>query len=463
MISMDHLKQQKIALFGLGQSGLSAARALLAGGAEVRAWDDAAGRRDEAAASGVPLADPEDLDWSEIRLLVLSPGVPLSHPQPHPVVARARAAGCEVIGDVELFVRRGLPARVAAITGTNGKSTTTALCGFLLEACGQRVAVGGNIGTPVLDLPELDAGGTYVLEMSSYQIDLAPSRAADVAVLLNLSPDHLERHGGWPGYVAAKQRLFEQQRPGQTAIVGIDDSESAGLFERLNGLGDRTVVPISVQGAAAARHNGVSVEAAQLHEAGSTASADLGAARALKGIHNWQNAAAAFAAVRALGCPGPDAARSLLEFPGLAHRMEDLGVIGGVRFINDSKATNAEAAARALACFEHIHWIAGGRPKAGGFAALEPYIERLEGAYLIGEAAEELANWLDGRVPARRCADLASAVDSARSVARSVARSAASGATVLLSPACASFDQFANFEARGEAFRELVTAAEAAP
>jgi UDP-N-acetylmuramoylalanine--D-glutamate ligase len=450
MIGITQMAGQQVAVFGLGQSGLSAVRALAAGGADVRAWDDDDERRQTAAAAGVPLAEPGDLNWSEISALVLSPGVPLSHPEPHPVVKRARAAGTEVIGDVELFARRGLPARVAAITGTNGKSTTTALAGFVLEACGQRVAIGGNIGTPVLDLPELDADGTYVLEMSSYQIDLAPSLAADVAVLLNLSPDHLDRHGGWPGYVAAKLRLFDQQRPGQTAIVGIDDNASTDLFERLSGLGDRTVVPISAHGAAPALRHGVAVVAAQLNEAGSAATVDLGEARALKGIHNWQNAAAAFAVARALGCPGPDAARSLLEFPGLAHRMEDLGVIGGVRFINDSKATNAEAAARALACFEHIHWIAGGRPKAGGYDALEPYQERLEQAYLIGEAADELDDWLGGRVPSRRCGDLASAV--------AAARSASSGATVLLSPACASFDQFANFEVRGEAFRELVAA-----
>ncbi len=450
MIGITQMAGQQVAVFGLGQSGLSAVRALAAGGADVRAWDDDDERRQTAAAAGVPLAEPGDLNWSEISALVLSPGVPLSHPEPHPVVKRARAAGTEVIGDVELFARRGLPARVAAITGTNGKSTTTALAGFVLEACGQRVAIGGNIGTPVLDLPELDADGTYVLEMSSYQIDLAPSLAADVAVLLNLSPDHLDRHGGWPGYVAAKLRLFDQQRPGQTAIVGIDDNASTDLFERLSGLGDRTVVPISAHGAAPALRHGVAVVAAQLNEAGSAATVDLGEARALKGIHNWQNAAAAFAVARALGCPGPDAARSLLEFPGLAHRMEDLGVIGGVRFINDSKATNAEAAARALACFEHIHWIAGGRPKAGGYDALEPYLERLEQAYLIGEAADELDDWLGGRVPSRRCGDLASAV--------AAARSASSGATVLLSPACASFDQFANFEVRGETFRELVAA-----
>ncbi len=450
MIGITQMAGQQVAVFGLGQSGLSAVRALAAGGADVRAWDDDDERRQTAAAAGVPLAEPGDLNWSEISALVLSPGVPLSHPEPHPVVKRARAAGTEVIGDVELFARRGLPARVAAITGTNGKSTTTALAGFVLEACGQRVAIGGNIGTPVLDLPELDADGTYVLEMSSYQIDLAPSLAADVAVLLNLSPDHLDRHGGWPGYVAAKLRLFDQQRPGQTAIVGIDDNASTDLFERLSGLGDRTVVPISAHGAAPALRHGVAVVAAQLNEAGSAATVDLGEARALKGIHNWQNAAAAFAVARALGCPGPDAARSLLKFPGLAHRMEDLGVIGGVRFINDSKATNAEAAARALACFEHIHWIAGGRPKAGGYDALEPYLERLEQAYLIGEAADELDDWLGGRVPSRRCGDLASAV--------AAARSASSGATVLLSPACASFDQFANFEVRGEAFRELVAA-----
>ncbi|MDP7603749.1 MAG: UDP-N-acetylmuramoyl-L-alanine--D-glutamate ligase [Alphaproteobacteria bacterium] len=450
MIGITQMAGQQVAVFGLGQSGLSAVRALAAGGADVRAWDDDDERRQTAAAAGVPLAEPGDLNWSEISALVLSPGVPLSHPEPHPVVKRARAAGTEVIGDVELFARRGLPARVAAITGTNGKSTTTALAGFVLEACGQRVAIGGNIGTPVLDLPELDADGTYVLEMSSYQIDLAPSLAADVAVLLNLSPDHLDRHGGWPGYVAAKLRLFDQQRPGQTAIVGIDDNASTDLFERLSGLGDRTVVPISAHGAAPALRHGVAVVAAQLNEAGSAATVDLGEARALKGIHNWQNAAAAFAVARALGCPGPDAARSLLEFPGLAHRMEDLGVIGGVRFINDSKATNAEAAARALACFEHIHCLAGGRPKAGGYDALEPYLERLEQAYLIGEAADELDDWLGGRVPSRRCGDLASAV--------AAARSASSGATVLLSPACASFDQFANFEVRGEAFRELVAA-----
>ncbi len=450
MIGITHLAGQTVALFGLGQSGLSAARALAAGGAEVRAWDDNDERRQSAAAAGVPLVDPDELDWTQIPVLVLSPGVPLSHPEPHPVVKRARAGGAEIIGDMELFARAGLPARVTAITGTNGKSTTTALAGFVLEACGRPVAVGGNIGTPVLDLPELDAQGTYVLEMSSYQIDLAPSLAADVAVLLNLSPDHLDRHGGWPGYVAAKERLFDRQRPGQTAIVGIDDSESAGLFERLSGLGDRTVVPISATGAAPARQRGIAVEAGQLHEAGSAATADLGEARALKGIHNWQNAAAAFAVARALGCPGPDAARSLLEFPGLAHRMEDLGVIGGVRFINDSKATNAEAAARALACFEHIHWIAGGRAKAGGYDVLEPYLDRLDQVYLIGEAADELAQWLGGRVPSRHSGDLTSAV--------AQARRAAEGATVLLSPACASFDQFANFEVRGEAFRELVAA-----
>jgi len=453
MIEITTFSERNIAVFGLGRSGLAAALALAAGGAKVRAWDDSEERRADAAAAGVTLDDPYAADWSDIAALVLSPGVPLSHPEPHDVVKLAQAADCEVIGEVELFAREGLPNKVAAITGTNGKSTTTSLCGFLLEACGREVAVGGNLGTPVLDLPRLGDDGVYVIEMSSYQIDLSPSFRPDVGVLLNLSPDHLDRHGDMAGYVAVKRAMLERQSADQISIVGVDDAISESIYDTLVVQRGDNVTPISAGDEA--RPEGIWAGDGALHMAGvdnGEALVDLTAARGLIGQHNWQNAAAALATVVALDCPVEAAAAELLRFPGLAHRMEDVGVAAGVRFINDSKATNANATERALACFERIVWIVGGRAKAGGIEALRPYFDRIAHAFLIGEAADMFAQTLGDDVAHTMAGDLDTAVTAALEFARAEAETP----VVLLSPAAASFDQFVSFEARGDRFRDLV-------
>ncbi len=452
MIPVAAFNQRTVAVLGLARSGLSTARALRAGGADVVAWDDAAARREAARAAGITLADPAGLDWREIAALVPSPGVPLHAPTPHAAVLAARAAGCEVIGDMELFARAKLPARIAAVTGTNGKSTTTALLAYVLRACGRAAVEGGNIGTAVLDLPVLGDGGVYVLELSSYQLDLTKSFTADIAVMLNLSADHIDRHGSMAAYVAAKERLFLQQRPEQIAAIGVDDADSRAMFERVRTARPKSTVPFSANSPLA---GGVFVQDGVLHDA------RLGPARPvidlrrgrLIGGHNWQNAAAAYAAATALDCPPEAAARALLTFPGLAHRIEDVGVVQGVRFINDSKATNADAAARALACFDNVYWIAGGRPKEGGIGSLASYFPRIRHAFLIGEAAADFAATLADTVPHTRSQTLARATEAALTAAR---KDGIQNAVVLLSPACASFDQFKNFEERGDVFRDLV-------
>jgi UDP-N-acetylmuramoylalanine--D-glutamate ligase len=443
-----------VAVFGLGRSGLSAARALAAADAEVWAWDDSEDSRAKAADAGVPLVDLYGCDWSELTSLVLSPGVALDHPEPHAVVTLARAAGCEVIGDIELLVRCMRDARYIGITGTNGKSTTTALVGHILEFAGQEVAVGGNIGTPVLDLEPL-ANGTYVLEMSSYQIDLTVSLTCDVAALLNITPDHIDRHGDFDSYVAVKRRIFHRQTEPRVAVICVDDEPCRQIADALEDIGDQRVIPVAVGRAVA---GGVYVLDGTLHddtEGHGVAVIDLGEVAALPGEHNWQNAAAAFAVVRASHVPAPVAAACLRSFPGLAHRMERLAVIDGVAYVNDSKATNAASAARALACFEVIYWIAGGRAKQGGIAGLETWFPRIAHAFLIGEAAADFAAALGDATSHELCGDLDAAVAKAAAKARHEGRA---GAVVLLSPACASFDQFADFEARGEAFRALVAA-----
>ena len=458
MIKVTSFAHQTVAVFGLGRSGLAAAHALVAGGAHVQAWDDSEERRTSAHSAGIPVADPYTANWSTIAALVLSPGVPLTHPEPHAVVKLARAANCEVIGDVELFAREGLPNKVTAITGTNGKSTTTSLAGFLLEACGRDVAIGGNLGTPVLDLPTLDADGVYVIEMSSYQIDLAPSLKADVAVLLNLSPDHLDRHGDMAGYSAVKRGLLERQSPDQITVVGIDDPDCASIYETLKAQRGANVIPVSVGDDidARAKSNGIWVDDGVVRLSnvdGGEPLVDLTGARGLIGAHNWQNAAAALASVRALGCSVEQAAAALLRFPGLAHRMEDVGVAAGVRFINDSKATNADATERALVCFDEVIWIVGGRAKSGGIEGLRPYYGRIKHAFLIGEAATEFAGSLGEDVPHTVANDLDTAVTQALDLA---VNDRTDNAVVLLSPAAASFDQFRDFEERGDRFRNLV-------
>ncbi len=454
MIPVPSFNGARVGVLGLGKSGFAAARALAAGGAEVMAWDDDPAARARAAAAGVPIADLAGAA-DRIAALILSPGIPHTHPAPHPIVAKARAAGVDVLGDVELLARTQRAAGYVGITGTNGKSTTTALIGHILAEAGRKAAVGGNLGTPALALEALGAGGTYVLELSSYQLELTSSLAFDVAVLLNITPDHLDRHGGMDGYIAAKMRIFRGQSAPQAAIVGSDDATCRRAQGELERGAARTIVPISAQGRVA---GGVYVAGGRLVDETDGAARpvlEMAGLGRLPGIHNAQNIAAAYAAVRQLGVPASLAAAAIASFPGLAHRQELVATIDGVRYVNDSKATNADAAAKALACYEAVYWIAGGMAKAGGIASLRPYFPRIRHAYLIGAAAADFADTLGSAVHHSRCGELAAAVSAARAAAT---RERRTGAVVLLSPACASFDQFVNFEARGEAFRALVTA-----
>ncbi len=408
-------------VFGLARSGRATAAALTASGAEVLAWDD--GEAARSAFEG-PLADLNQVPLEGLAAIIVSPGVPHSAP----IFARAAAAGVPMLGDIELFAqaRAALPAhRVVGITGTNGKSTTTALIHHLLIAAGVPAALGGNIGLPIMAQQPLPAGGVYVLELSSYQLEITYGLACEVAVLLNITPDHLERHGSMAAYATAKARLFTMQQPGSTAVIGGAAAEAFGL----PGAG-----------------TSLRVERIEVVTAG-----DQSRWPALQGPHNLQNARAAVAAVRALGLQDTDIARGLATFPGLPHRMERVGTRGGVLWVNDSKATNPESTAPALAAFARTHWIAGGRAKGASLEALLPHLQAVCAAYLIGEAAPLFAPQLEPVLPVTRSGTLDRAVADA-------AAAAVPGDTVLLSPACASFDQFKDFEDRGDQFRALVKA-----
>jgi len=453
MIPVPGFEGRRIAVFGLGRSGLTAARALKAGGALPILWDDSVSSRMQAEAEGFAVEDLTVADWSGFAALVLSPGAPLTHPRPHWTVEKAKGSGIEVIGDIELFARAldALPAdqrpRVVAITGTNGKSTTTALIGWVLKQAGLTVHVGGNIGIGVLALPEPTPEAVYVIEVSSYQLDLTARFAPDVAILTNISPDHLDRHGGMEGYVAAKARIFAYAG---VQLVGTDEAWGRQVFDGLsNATPISTAEPASPTG-------GVHARAGRVQANGETV--DLTAASSLPGRHNAQNAAFAWATARALGIPHETAVAGLLTFPGLAHRMETVGQLGRVRFVNDSKATNADAARQALLSWDRSFWIAGGRAKAGGIDDLDDLFPRVVEAFLIGEAAGPFAAAL-GDTPHRLCGDMQTAVKAAYEAAAATGRDE----VVLLSPAAASFDQYPDFEARGEAFRAAVLALGATP
>ena len=446
-----------VALFGLGASGLDAARALLAGGARVAAWDDKDVSRTTAAEAGIPIVDLHDADWSTFDTFVLAPGVPLTHPAPHWTVGKAHAAGVSIIGDIELFCRERAAiapnARFVAITGTNGKSTTTALTAHLFAGFGHAVAIGGNIGTPILRLPPPSRKRVHVVECSSFQIDLAPSIAPTAGILMNLTPDHLDRHGTMANYAAIKGRLVAGA---ETAIVSIDDPDSAAIADHLRASG-HLVEAVSVAGHPVAQ--GITYDGTHLvrHRHGaSQVVADLADIASLRGAHNAQNAAAA---ILALGEDADDLATLqtvLASFPGLAHRMEQIARLGRVLFINDSKATNADAAEKALLSFARVHWIIGGRAKAGGIAPLEPLFGRVARAYLIGEAAPAFAATLRDKVPFIMSGTLDHATRQAYEAARADAARTGEDQVVLLSPACASFDQFTDYEKRGERFRDNV-------
>ena len=456
MIPVPGFEGRRVAVFGLGRSGITAARALKAGGATPILWDDGVSGRLQAQAEGFVVEDLTTADWSGFAALVLSPGAPLTHPKPHWTVDKARAAGVPVVGDIELFARaldalpEGRRPWVIAITGTNGKSTTTALIGWVLQQAGLTVHVGGNIGIGVLALPEPTPGAVYVIEVSSYQLDLTTGFAPDAAILTNISPDHLDRHGGMEGYVAAKRRIFQSRKT--APYVGIDDPYGFAIWQELKAEG-RAVDPVSVERPMDDDLGMYLMDDWLTYNAGGRPApiVDLSKARSLPGRHNAQNAAFAFLAVNDMGIPEETVVKGLLTFPGLAHRMEAVGHIGHVRFINDSKATNADAARQALASYPKVFWIAGGKPKDGGIDDLADLFPRVAKAYLIGEAAEAFAATL-GDTPHV----ISKTMDAAVVATAADAASAGGDQIVLLSPACASFDQYPDFEVRGEAFRAAV-------
>jgi UDP-N-acetylmuramoylalanine--D-glutamate ligase len=455
MIIVPTFAGKMVAVLGLGKSGLSAAIALKAGGANVRAWDDGEEARRSAMSIGIAIADLNDLNWDDCAALVLSPGIPLNFPTPHPIVQLARSHDCQIIGDIDLLCRSQGDARFIGITGTNGKSTTTTLMGHILGECGMATEAGGNLGTPALDLAPLDEQGTYVLELSSYQLDLCPAVIMDVAVLLNITPDHLDRHGGMDGYIAAKRQIFKNQSSDHTAVVGIDDEFTTKIFEDLSAKGQQRLIPVS--GTRVVPGGVYAVDGMLIDdlEGNSVSVLDMRDALALPGEHNHQNAAAAYAVARLIGLASDAIVQAVISYPGLIHRQERLDHHGDVLFINDSKATNPAAAAKALASYDDIYWIAGGQAKGGGFDVLTPHLGHVRHAYLVGEAAGELEQAFGGRVPCHISGDIQNATQDAHDQA---AHDQIPGSVVLFSPACASFDQFQNFEVRGDFFKNCVSA-----
>lgn len=438
-----------VAVVGLGKSGMSAARALTASGARVLCWDDGAEARARAAAEGLTVSEPSEAAWATVGCVVWSPGIPHTHPQPHPAAELARRLHRPLVCDVDLLCETQPDCFYVGITGTNGKSTTTALIAHILKSAGLQAEAGGNIGAPALDMPAFNFTGTYILELSSYQLELVPHLSCDVAVWLNVTPDHLARHGGLEGYVAAKEHIFATPKTPATAIIGVDDAPSRAVFDRVAQNGRHRMVPVSVERAVT---GGVYVQDGQLIDATGKRPrtiCTLDRFDRLRGAHNWQNIACAYAAASARHVPAERILEAIASFPGLPHRQQQVAVIEDVAFINDSKATNAEAAAKALGCYDNILWIAGGQAKEGGITSLEPFFPRIKHAFLIGEAAADFARVLDGKVPYTLAGTLENAVDAADEMADR-------GDTVLLSPACASWDQFKSFEHRGEVFARVV-------
>ncbi|MBO6505564.1 MAG: UDP-N-acetylmuramoyl-L-alanine--D-glutamate ligase [Kordiimonadaceae bacterium] len=445
MITVPAYQGKKVGVFGLARSGLATVHSLVASGAEVFAWDDNESARLQVESCAANLYE---LDLSQLDALVLAPGVPLTYPQPHRLVDSAKNAKVALISDLDIFeaARESLPDhKIIGITGTNGKSTTTALIGHILAECGIPTAVGGNIGTGVMALDALPAGGVYVFELSSFQLDLTKQLSCDIGVLLNMSPDHLDRHGDMATYVAAKRRLFDMQNPDCVAVVGVDDDICRNIADSL---------PFSIQ--VAGNHE---VDAGVFVFNGEVKSVDeelqhhgsISDIKSLQGVHNWQNAAAAFAAVRAVGLESAEIITAMSTFPGLAHRQEIVSNVSDFLVVNDSKATNVDSAKRALETFDNIRWIAGGKAKDKDFTSLSRSLRSVRRAYLMGEHAQLLSDALPASLPQTSFATMAEAVNGALNDAEA-------GDTILLSPACTAFDQFDNFEQRGDAFKAAVAA-----
>lgn len=463
MIPVRGYDGHKVAVLGLGRTGLSVLNALKAGGAETIAWDDNEASREDAHNQGFNIEDlTRDKPWSDVKALIVSPGIPHLYPEPHPAVSKAQEMGVVIDNDIGLFFRSfatedwdqfdTIP-RVVCVTGSNGKSTTTALIHHVLTSFGKPCQMGGNIGLPVLDLEPAHDGDIVVLELSSYQTELARALAPEISVFLNLSPDHLDRHGGLGGYFAAKLRLFALGGA-EKNIIGVDEKEGRYLAAQLREEAD-TGDPVLRISATQRLKDGWSIFArkgflAEWRRERQVASIDLRELPTLPGAHNHQNACAAYAVARIIGMGAKDIEAAFKTYPGLPHRCQIVAVKNGVTFVNDSKATNADAAEKSLLAFQNIHWIAGGVPKEGGITSLKPLLERIKHAYLIGESASDFANSLDDQ-PNTISETLENAVTQA-------VKNAKEGDVILLAPACASFDQFNSFEARGDAFVELIEA-----
>ncbi len=465
------LDGKPVAVFGLGVSGLATVKALRALSVKVTAWDDNPDAQEAALQAGAEILPLAEQDLSDYACLVLAPGVPLHHPEPHPVVVAAHHAGIEIIGDIEVLHRCHHGRTTIGITGTNGKSTTAALLDHVLKTCGMKAALGGNIGTPVLDLKMPPKSGVFVLELSSFQLDLCPTFTPDIAVLLNITPDHLDRHGTMEEYVAVKARIFDGA---QTAIISADDEYCREICERVLGLSptesQQSAVSLSIQfyiiqneGGEGVQIGSVHVEEGVLYETASGKTTEVGDLSELKikGAHNHQNAAAAYAVARQFGLGPTEIYEAMKSFPGLAHRQFLTRVMNGVPYINDSKATNAESTAQALQCHRNIYWIAGGRTKEGGLEGLDPYMDRVRHVFLVGEAMDDFARWFKKHgVSYSLSGTLDMAVDAAHMMAQGERGQPGGAGTVLLSPACSSYDQFKNFEQRGDYFTSLVDALE---
>ena len=453
MITVSTYADKNVALFGLGGSGLVTARALMAGGAKVSAFDDNPDTVAKAQKEGITTADLRQCNFQEFEVLVLAPGVPLTHPKPHWSVELAKAAGVPVVGDIDLFCRERQKiapnSELIAITGTNGKSTTTALISHVLKSAGRKVEMGGNIGRAVLDFDALEDDTIFVVEVSSYQIDLAPGINASIGILLNLSPDHLDRHGDMENYAAIKERLVAKS---SRAIVGVDDDYCRKIVSRLS-QSDVLVTPISVHDELENGIFAVGQKLFEVKEGAKSLIADLTGIGSLRGFHNAQNACVAWKTCREVGLSSEEIQVGFESFPGLIDRMEELGKVGDVLIINDSKGTNADATDMALGSFEHIYWIAGGLAKEGGIEPLRQHFSKVEKAYLIGEAAPVFAGTLGEDVDY----EISGTLDKALSHAIDDAlRGKVKNPVILMSPACASFDQFPSYAVRGEVFRELV-------
>jgi len=463
MVQVTKYRNKHVAVIGLAKSGIAALRALKDGGALVSAWDDSAANQQALLDNSRPdvlvlsLADTlipyQQYPWKSMRALVLSPGIPLYYPQPHPSVTLARKAGVPIIGDIELLYQTCPRATYIGITGTNGKSTTTSLIGHILKQNDQRTEIGGNLGIPALELEPLGQDGHYVLELSSYQLDLLDETHINIAILLNITPDHIDRHGNMEGYIEAKKRVFRHQDNHDSAIIGIDNPLTKAIYEQMKQAGSKQhLIPISTSVIVS---GGVSLIDGVLTDAIDPAqpiTLPIGTLTHLTGRHNQENIAAAYAACRMAGLPATDIIPSIRSFTGLAHRMQYLGEKNGVTYINDSKATNADSTEKALLSYDNIYWIAGGRAKEGGISGLAPYFPRIRHAFLIGEAEEPFAKTLGNQVPYDSCHTLAKAFEAARVMAE---KDKLAGAVILLSPACASFDQWRSFEERGEAFIQM--------